>query len=631
MKYGFVKVAAATPELKVADVKFNVANIKEEISQNYAKGVEVLVFPQLSLCGASCADLFFQPLLIKSCKQSLKEIADFTKGLSMLTFVGLPFAYEGKLYNCAAAICNGEILAIIHKINLNAEEVRYFAPANEEIHDKISLCDDYDTYFTCNRVFKDEEHDVVVGCELGEDLQADMPPATRYVNAGAQIIVNLCATVELVSFAKRLETALKAYSEKKNCAYVLANAGVGETTGGCVYAGRNYVVENGAILEKTQPFSSQTAIAEVDVGFLRHEKSKKDKTDAFNESILPVFCSFVGEKGFALRKISKTPFIPVEQERAQRFELILSMQAQALAKRLKHAYAQTAVLGISGGSDSTLALLVVSRAFDILKKDKKEILAITMPGFGTTGKTYNNALKFIQCIGATMRCINITDSVLQHFKDIGHNSNQTDVTYENAQARMRTLILMDIANQTNGLVIGTGDLSEIALGWCTYNGDHMSMYAVNSSIPKTLVKSLIAYEAERLNGELHAVLSDILGTEISPELLPPDKAGEIAQKTEDLVGPYELHDFYLYHILRRGACPKKVFALAKYVFGESYDDATLHKWLKNFYKRFFTQQFKRACAPDGVKIGSVSLSNNDWKMPSDACVSLWMEEVEKLL
>ena len=631
MKYGFLKVAAVSPDLKVADVKFNVANLKEEIAKYSAQGVEVLVFPELCLCGASCEDLFFQSFFIKECKKALKELVEFTRGISTLIFVGLPFEYNGKLYNCAAVLLNGDLVAIIPKTNLNAKEARYFVPADEEVEDIVNI-DEYDPYFTCHRVIKDAVHDVCIGCEIGEDVFADMSPAVRYANAGAQVIVNLSASEELIGKAAMVENTIKAFSARKHCAYVMASAGAGETTSGCVYSGRNYIAENGKILQKTAPFSNNAAMIEIDVGFLAFEKRKKDKTSYADQDSASIYRLFVGEKDLAIRKYKKTPFIPEVSEQAERFELILSMQAQALAKRIKHSYSKTAVIGVSGGLDSTLALLVISRAFEILKKDKKDIVAITMPGFGTTGKTYNNALKMIEGVGCTTREINISESVLQHFKDIGHDKNQADVTYENAQARMRTLILMDVANQTNGLVVGTGDLSEIALGWCTYNGDHMSMYSVNSSIPKTLVKALVSYEANRLGSKLKSVLESVLGTEISPELLPPEQSGEIAQKTEDLVGPYELHDFYLYHIIRRGCCPKKVFALAKYVFGESYDEKTLHKWLKNFYKRFFVQQFKRSCAPDGVKIGSVGLSSKDeWKMPSDACASLWLEEVEKLL
>lgn len=632
MKYGFLKVAAVSPIVKVADIQFNTEKIKDEIAKYAADGVELLVFPELSLCGASCGDLFFQPFFVRECKRALKELAAFTKGISTLVFVGFPFDYEGKLYNCAAAILNGEVISIIPKTNLTAKETRYFAAANDDSRDVVDLGDGYEPYFNCKHVFTDKEHGVCIGCEIGEDMFADVPHSLDYVNAGAQVIVNLSASEELIGKAEYIESTIKAFSARKHCGYVLANAGAGETTSGCVYSGRNYIAENGKILQKTQPFSGVAAMIELDVGFLAFEKRKNNKTFYPNQAIVPVYCSFVSENELSIRQFSSAPFIPNESEQSVRFEQILRMQTQALAKRLQHTFAKTAVIGVSGGLDSTLALLVISRAFELLGKDKKDILAITMPGFGTTGKTYQNALKMIDEIGASTRTISITDSVLQHFKDIGHDVNQTDTTYENAQARMRTLILMDVANQTNGLVIGTGDLSEIALGWCTYNGDHMSMYSINSSIPKTLVKKLVCYEANRLGGELQTVLSDVLGTDISPELLPPEKSGEIAQKTEDLVGPYELHDFYLYHIIRRGCCPQKTFALAKYVFSEKYDGQTLYKWLKNFYKRFFTQQFKRSCAPDGVKIGSVGLSAGDeWKMPSDACVALWLETLKKIV
>ncbi len=405
-----------------------------------------------------------------------------------------------------------------------------------------------------------------------------------------------------------------------------------ESTTDMIFAGHNIVAENGSILAESKPFESGCVLAEVDVAYLTNERRRTTTFATTNTSKNVVTAKFVNNTDISLRKITPTPFVPLENvELGERADLILNMQANALAKRLKHTNAKTAVIGISGGLDSSLALLVTVRAFDLIGKDRKDVIAVTMPGFGTTGKTYNNSLELIDCVGATKKTVNIVDSVLQHFKDIGHDKEVLDVTYENSQARTRTLILMDLANKTGGIVIGTGDLSELALGWCTYNGDHMSMYAVNSSVPKTLVKHLVRREAVRYGGKTEKVLVDILETEISPELLPPDKNGNIAQKTEDIIGPYELHDFYLYHIIRLGEEPKKVYYLAKYVFEKKYDDATLLKWLKNFYKRFFSQQFKRSCIPDGVKIGSVTLSpRSDWRMPSDASVALWMKELENI-
>lgn len=639
MKYGFVKVAAASPELKVADVKFNASKIEEEIAAQAKAGTEILVFPELSLCGYTCGDLFLQPALTEGCKSALKEIADFTSGISMLVFVGLPLEYNGKLYNCAAAVCRGKVLGIVPKAHIpnysEFYEKRYFTPAPEENTHLFWRDSDCETEFGANCIFVDEKNpDVRVACEICEDLWAGNSPSVRHAAHGATIVVNLSASDETIGKADYRRTLVKAQSGKNVCAYVYADAGAGESTTDMVFAGHNLIAENGSVLAESELFSGKAAVAEIDVAFLSAERRKlttfraSDNQDGYRV----IAASFCGEGDLSLRRVSRLPFVPEESGAlGERAELILSMQAHALAKRLKHTNAKTAVVGVSGGLDSALALLVAARAFGFCGKDKKEILAVTMPGFGTTGKTYRNSLRLIEGIGASGRSIDISESVLRHFEDIGHDKNSLDVTYENAQARMRTLVLMDIANKTGGLVIGTGDLSELALGWCTYNGDHMSMYAVNSSVPKTLVKHLVRYEGKRLKGETEKVLEEILATEISPELLPPDKEGRIAQKTEDIVGPYELHDFYLYHAIRRGSAPKKVYYLAKYAFQGVYDDETLLKWLKNFYRRFFSQQFKRSCIPDGVKIGSVTLSpRGDWRMPSDASAALWLDELETI-
>ena len=639
MKYGFVKVAAVSPELKVADVKFNTLKIEEEIARQTKEGTEILVFPELCLCGYTCGDLFLQPLLSEACRRALKELSLFTRGISMLIFVGLPMDYMGKLYNCAAALCNGRVLGIGPKTHIpnysEFYERRYFSPApNGNIPD-YRLWEEECTTFGPKQIFADEKNpEVKVACEICEDLWVGMPPSVYAASAGATIIVNLSASDETIGKADYRRMLVKSQSGRNVCAYIYADAGTGESTTDMVFAGHNLIAENASVLSESLPFSKGRATAEIDASFLAAERRKLTTftgTETPSDFIVTK-AGFCGDGELTLRKVSKTPFVPQENiQLGERAELILSIQAQGLARRLSHTGAKTAVIGISGGLDSSLALLVSARAFEILGRDKKNIVAVTMPGFGTTGKTFDNSLKLIECTGASGRTINISESVLKHFEDIGHDRKALDVTYENAQARMRTMILMDIANKTGGLVVGTGDLSELALGWCTYNGDHMSMYAVNSSVPKTLVKHLVRYEGMRKGGELQKVLEAILATEISPELLPPDKEGKIAQKTEDIIGPYELHDFYLYHAIRLGETPKKVYYLAKYAFGKAYDEKTLLKWLKNFYRRFFSQQFKRSCIPDGVKIGSVTLSpRGDWRMPSDASAELWLEELETM-
>ncbi len=640
MKHGFVKAAAASPDLRVGDPAYNAKKIIEIIKVQAEKKTEILVFPELCICGYTCGDLLLQKTLLDGCLDALKEIAEATKGEKMLVFVGLPFELQaGKLYNCAAAVSNGEIKGLIPKTHLpnynEFYEARYFTGACEEDGqvEWITLWDEVETAFGRRQIFVDKEHpEVVVACEICEDLWAPNSPSGALAVTGATVIVNLSASNELIGKREYRKTLLSAHSGKNICAYIYADAGVGESTSDMVFAGNNFIYENGVQLAETLPFSGEVAEAEIDVGFLANERRKintfhwQDGLDYFGK-----ICSFIGEEDLTLRKFPQLPFVPQGKELERRCGLILSMQASALAKRLQHTHAKTAVIGISGGLDSALALLVTARAFDLLGKSRKDVIALTMPGFGTTGKTRNNAHSLMQAAGVTIRSVNIGYTVNRHFKDIGHDPDEHNSAYENAQARYRTMILMDIANETGGLVIGTGDLSELALGWCTYNGDHMSMYAVNASIPKTLVKSLVGYEANRLGGRMEVVLKSILGTEISPELLPPDENGNIAQKTEDLVGPYELADFYLYSFLRRGDAPAKTMYLAERAFGAKYDRATLKKWLVNFYKRFFSQQFKRSCMPDGVKVGSVSLSPRaDWRMPSDASGALWIKQAEEL-
>ena len=638
MKHGFVKVAAASPELSVADPAFNAQKIIGIIKAQAKKGTEILVFPELSLCGYTCGDLLLQKTLLDGCLDALKTVTEATKGLQMLVFVGLPFEVQGgKLYNCAAAICGGEVLGLVPKTNLpyygEFYERRHFTPApcNEE-GEYVDLWEGTRVMFGGRQLYTDRQHNVSVACEICEDLWAPESPATECAVVGATIIVNLSASNELVGKREYRHKLIAVQSGKNVCAYIYATAGMSESTSDLVFSGNNMIYENGSLLAESMPFSGDICEAEIDVGFLRTERRK---LNTFHETDGLDFCGmcahFVTDNDLTLRKINPLPFVPPEKEMKERAELILNMQAHAFAKRMKVTHSQTAVIGVSGGLDSALALLVTVRAFDILKKDRKDILGYTMPGFGTSKTTKGNSVLLMEALGVTAKTVNISATVESHFKDIGHDKDSHNVTYENAQARYRTMVLMDVANEMQGLVVGTGDLSELALGWCTYNGDHMSMYAVNCGIPKTLVKYLVRAEGKRLKGEAEKVLESILATEISPELLPPDKSGKIAQKTEDVVGKYEINDFYLYRFLRRGDDPKKALYLADIAFKGKYTHDELKNTLVNFYKRFFSQQFKRNCVPDGVKVGSVALSpRGDWRMPSDATAALWLKELENL-
>lgn len=641
MKYGFLRAAAASPALRVADPAYNAARIIEVIAQQAKKGTELLVFPELSLSGYTCGDLFLQKTLTDGCMQALLQVAEATKDKKMLVFVGLPVVFAGKLYNCAAGIAGGKVLGLVPKVHLpnynEFYEQRHFARGFEgEAY--VRLPDGAIAPMSVNFLFSAQNfEELMVACEICEDVWVAGPPSTRHAQAGAVVIVNLSASNEVIGKREYRKTLLAAQSGRNVCAYVYADAGMDESTSDMVFAGNSMIYENGALLAESAPFSGEVCEAELDIDFLLAERRRLN-TFATRCERGPEGSYFSSGADFwtdalpSLRAVSPAPFVPAEEdERNERAALILNMQAHALAKRLAHTGAKTAVIGISGGLDSTLALLVTARAFDLLKKDRSDILGYTMPGFGTTGRTKGNSLSLMKAMGVTSRTVRITDAVLRHFKDIGHDPAVMDVAYENAQARYRTMILMDVANETGGLVVGTGDLSELALGWCTYNGDHMSMYAVNCGVPKTLVKHLVRAEGARLGGRVEKILEDILATEISPELLPPDAQGNIAQKTEDIVGPYELHDFYLYHVVRRGATPAKVYFLARRAFAGKYDSATLKKWLVAFYRRFFSQQFKRNCIPDGVKVGSVSLSPRaDWRMPSDASAALWLEEAQAL-
>ena len=641
MKYGFLRAAAASPALRVADPAYNAARIIEVIAQQAKKGTELLVFPELSLSGYTCGDLFLQKTLTDGCLEALLQVAEATKDKKMLVFVGLPVVFAGKLYNCAAGIAGGKVLGLVPKVHLpnynEFYEQRHFARGFEE-EAYVRLPDGAIAPMSVNFLFSAQNfEELMVACEICEDVWVAGPPSTRHAQAGASVIVNLSASNEVIGKREYRKTLLAAQSGRNVCAYVYADAGMDESTSDMVFAGNSMIYENGALLAESAPFSGEVCEAELDIDFLLAERRRLN-TFATRCERGPEGSYFSSGADFwtdalpSLRAVSPAPFVPAEEdERNERAALILNMQAHALAKRLAHTGAKTAVIGISGGLDSTLALLVTARAFDLLKKDRSDILGYTMPGFGTTGRTKGNSLSLMKAMGVTSRTVRITDAVLRHFKDIGHDPAVMDVAYENAQARYRTMILMDVANETGGLVVGTGDLSELALGWCTYNGDHMSMYAVNCGVPKTLVKHLVRAEGARLGGRVQKILEDILATEISPELLPPDAQGNIAQKTEDIVGPYELHDFYLYHVVRRGATPAKVYFLARRAFAGKYDGATLKKWLVAFYRRFFSQQFKRNCIPDGVKVGSVSLSPRaDWRMPSDAAAALWLEEAQAL-
>ncbi len=632
MQFGFIKVCAATPEMRVADVEFNTKKIIEAIKISADNGSQVTVFPELCVCGYTCGDLFGQSALIRACENAVKAICEATAGIKTLVFVGAPIAYGCKLYNCAVAISDGKILGIIPKTNLpnygEFYEKRNFATPSDD-NGQIQYAA-RGACFGKNIIFSAVNcNNFTVAAEICEDLWASQSPSLSHAQAGANIIVNLSCSDETVGKAEYRRNLVKMQSAKLVCGYVYCDAGDGESSTDMTFAGHNIIAENGVILAESKLFENGLIYSEIDVDSLASERRKMG--DSFGEKsgeyAVVGFETFQKE-GELTRSFSQTPFVPNEGL-SERSELILSIQQKGLEKRLKHTNSKTVLIGVSGGLDSALALLVVCRAFSSLKKDKKDIIAVTMPGFGTTDRTKGNSLKLIEALGATAKTIPISDSVLRHFKDIGHEPDNRNVTYENAQARMRTMVLMDLANDLNGIVLGTGDLSEFALGWATYAGDHISMYGVNCSVPKTLVKHLIRYEAEKLGGRVDKILQSILDTEISPELLPPDKNGDIAQKTEDIVGPYILHDFFLYYILRWGYEPEKLLYIANKTFKGMFDKGTVKKWLKSFYERFFKHQFKRSCIPDGVKVGSVSLSpRGDWRMPSDAIAKVWLDRLK---
>ncbi len=635
MRDGFVKVAAGTPKIRVADCGYNADQIISLMKEAAAQGVKVLALPELCITGYTCGDLFLQSTLLDGAERALGRILDETMELDIVTALGLPVKYQNKLYNCAAVIQKGAVLALTPKTNIpnygEFYEARWFSVLTETFDGREFQLAGLPVRMAARPLVEcGTVPGLVIGVEICEDLWAPVPPSVRLAAEGATLILNLSASDEVAGKADYRRSLVAGQSARCLCGYVYADAGEGESSTDLVFAGHNMIAENGVMLAE-QRFGTGLTVSEIDVGRLSHERRRMNTfTDGSDEAVTINFNLSLGDTALT-RPVSPTPFIPADVEhRGERCEEILTIAALGLKKRLEHTNSSCAVVGLSGGLDSTLAVLITVKAFDLLGRDRKGILAVTMPCFGTTKRTRSNAEILARELGADFREVNIGKAVEQHFADIGQSMEDQSVTFENAQARERTQVLMDLANQRGGLVIGTGDLSELALGWATYNGDHMSMYAVNASIPKTLVRHLVAWEADRLGGRIGEVLRDILDTPVSPELLPP-KDGEIAQKTEDLVGPYELHDFYLYYAIRWGFPPRKVLRLAQRAFDGRYERDTLLKWLKNFYRRFFSQQFKRSCLPDGPKVGSVALSpRGDWRMPSDAVAKLWLDELEGL-
>ena len=634
MKNGFVKVAAATPDIRVADVEFNTQNIINAMEEAQKNGAKILVFPELCVTGYTCSDLFDHSVLLKVSRKALLEIAENTNDKDMLVFVGAPLEVNGKLYNVAAAMNQGEIIGFTTKTFLpnygEFYEMRQFTPGPQTVRE-ITF-EGKKIPFGPQILFQAEGmEELVVAAEICEDVWSPIPPSIQAALEGATVIVNCSARDETIGKDTYRRALISGQSARLISGYIYANAGEGESTTDLVFGGHNIIAENGTILKESSRYVNEIIYSEIDLQRITGERRKNTTFQPLDEETLVRVPFTVEEtKTFLTRTFPKKPFVPSdEQTRAQRCEEILTIQAMGLKKRLAHTNARTAVVGISGGLDSTLALLVTARAFDMLGRDKKDIIAVTMPCFGTTDRTYQNACEMSKKVGATLIEVPIADAVNVHFRDIGHDPEDHSVTYENCQARERTQVLMDIANKTWGMVIGTGDLSELALGWATYNGDHMSMYGVNASVPKTLVRHLVKYAADDTKDEaLKNVLYDVLDTPVSPELLPP-KDGDIAQKTEDLVGPYELHDFFLYFMLRFGYEPSKIFRIACMTFDGEYDKETIFKWLETFCRRFFSQQFKRSCLPDGPKVGTVALSpRGDWRMPSDACVAVWMKDLE---
>ncbi|MGI5824358.1 MAG: NAD(+) synthase [Bacillota bacterium] len=635
--FGLIRVGAAAPKLAVADCEYNKTEILKVIDEAYEKGVQVLVFPELCITGSSCGDLFYQKTLLAAAEKALWEIAKATAGKEMFVALGLPWAIKNKIYNVATAVCNGSVLGFVPKTHMCNQ--KQFAELSDE--DDFELWLDGDWYDIGSELIFTAKNlpDLKIALGFGSDLNAPISGCASAALQGANVILSLAAAAETAVSGERCRDRIAALSSSCKTAYVYASAGIYESTQEGVFGGQTVIAENGRILAEGERFALEGSltIADIDTELLVSERRKNEffaaaeiggglEKSGFEIRVWPGDC--------ILREISPAPFAPVAgEELAIRLENIFTVQYTALARRLLHTHSKTAVVGISGGLDSTLALLVIVKAFDYLGWDRKHVIGVTMPGFGTTDRTYNNALELMKALGITMKEISIVPAIKQHLADIGHDIDNHNVTYENAQARERTQILMDIANDLNGLVIGTGDLSELALGWATYNGDHMSMYGVNGGVPKTVVRLVVDWVSRSIDfgKNVAEILQDVLDTPISPELLPPTSEGEIQQKTEDIVGPYELHDFFLYYVVRCGFKPAKIYAYAKKAWNGVYDNETILKWLKNFYRRFFMQQFKRSCMPDGPLVGSVSLSpRGGWQMPTDACANVWLREVENL-
>ena len=641
MQNGFITVAAAIPQVKVADCVYNTQQIESMIAQAEGKGVEVIVFPELSITGYTCQDLFRQHALIEQAETAVMMLLDFTRKLDVIAIVGLPVVVGDLLLNCAAVIQKGDLLALIPKTYLpnysEFYEKRWFASSQDLRPTEIR--------FAGNRIVVSPEpllirtcDGAMLGVEICEDVWAPAPPSNHLALAGADLIFNLSASDELIGKHEYLKTLLAQQSARTITGYIYSGCGFGESTQDVVYGGNAMIYENGKLLTEAARFSmdEQMMVSQIDIERLRAERRTNStyvNAQRGYTAVIKDAHSITPRDFVLLRDIDPHPFIPNDSDMAKSCEEILNIQVSGLAKRMVHTHSKNVVIGISGGLDSTLALLVCVKTFDRLKLSRKGILGVTMPGFGTTDRTYHNAIALMESLGVTIKEISIAKAVMQHFEDIGHDPKVHDVTYENSQARERTQILMDLTNKYGGLVVGTGDLSELALGWATYNGDHMSMYGVNASVPKTLIRYIVRYVASTMEKDDKRgadILLDVLDTPISPELTPADEQGNIQQKTEDLVGPYELHDFFLYYFLRFGFSPRKIFLLAQHAFKNCYDDETIRHWLTTFIRRFFSQQFKRSCLPDGPKVGSVSLSpRGDWRMPSDAMSTLWLQEMEE--
>lgn len=636
MRQGFIKVAAVTPKIKVADPVYNRTVICEEMEKAWENGAKIIVFPELCLTGYTCGDLFLQQLLLEESSRQLLKVADATRGKDAVVMVGLPLERDAKLYNVAAVLQNGEVLGLIPKANIPSYaefyEGRHFAEGNREpVEYRLA---GRTVPFGANLLFVcDNMPGLTLACEICEDLWVANPPGTDHALMGATVLANLSASNENVGKDEYRELLVKSSSARLICGYIYASSGEGESTQDLVFGGHNLIAENGTILAQGKQFQNKTIYTELDVQKILSDRRRKGTFGKCPQlTYWKVHFSLELAETALGRNFNSMPFVPSdERKRRQRCEEILSIQSYGLKKRYEHTGLSAAVLGISGGLDSALALLVAVRAFDMLGLDRKGIYAVTMPCFGTTDRTFDNACRLAAVLGVTLEKVDIKEAVQVHFRDIGQDPERHDVTYENSQARERTQVLMDIANRINGLVIGTGDMSELALGWATYNGDHMSMYGVNAGVPKTLVRHLVKYYSDTCETpELSGVLDDVLDTPVSPELLPPEN-GRIAQKTEELVGPYELHDFFLYYVLRCGFPPAKLYRVAKLAFRDMYPEEEILRWMKSFFRRFFQSQFKRSCLPDGPKVGSVALSpRGDWRMPSDASARLWLDEAEKL-